>query len=220
MTCFVGIDLTSSPQRPSALAVLSDEQRILCLKKVRTDDELLAEVAAQDPTFVAIDAPLGLPKGLCCLEESCSCKQVSPNKGKAGERALSRMGIPCYYTTKRSIIRRMVYRGIALREALTYRGYSVLEVYPYGSKVQLFGKPFPRKTTPEGLRFVEERLRAVLQFTGSEPRLDHDLCDALSAALTAYLHSKGKTLLLGDADEGLICLPQPDIALAERFVVI
>ncbi|MCK4964651.1 MAG: hypothetical protein KAS54_06185, partial [Dehalococcoidia bacterium] len=75
-------------------------------------------------------------------------------KGKGVRKGLSRCRIPCYYTTKRSIIKDMVYRAIALKDEITARGYQVIEVYPYAAKVRLLGRHIPKKITPEGIAKV------------------------------------------------------------------
>ena len=151
----LSVDLTTSPRKPSAYALLSQEAEVVAAGFLGTDAAILLLAQEQHVTLVAMDCPLGLPVGLCCLEESCSCREASPYKGRSAERALARMGISSYFTTKRSIIVAMVYRGLALKEQLEAEGHRVLEVYPYASKVRLFGKPLPKKTTPEGLDLLE-----------------------------------------------------------------
>ncbi len=108
MLRFTGIDLTSSPQRPSAFAVLAENLSIVALELPSTDSEIISAVQRFSPSLVAIDAPVGLPAGLCCLEESCSCHPVAKAKGRLCERELAKLGIPSYFTTKRSIIKNMV----------------------------------------------------------------------------------------------------------------
>ena len=61
------------------------------------------------------------------------------------------LGFGLYFTTKKTIIRAMAERGMALRDALEARGVRVIEVYPYATKGLLFGKTMPKKTTPEGV---------------------------------------------------------------------
>jgi len=119
-------------------------------------------VTRREFELVAIDAPLSLPNGLCCLEESCSCQPRARVKGRSCERELARLGIPCYFTTKKSIIKAMVYRGIRLRTELEAMGYEVIEVYPYASKVRLFGKPIPAKLKPAGLAFLKQHISQLL----------------------------------------------------------
>ncbi len=157
---------------------------------------------------MAIDAPISLPRGLCCLEESCSCQPQAGVKGRNCERELNRLGIACYFTTKKSIIRAMVYRGIRLKTELESMGYVVIEVYPYASKVRLWGKPIPPKPKPIGLSFLKQHISRLLP--NIAPYVDgfnHDMCDAAIAAYTASLHYQGKTELCGESEERAICLP-------------
>ncbi len=152
---FLGIDLTGSGRRPSAYALLDAGDDVLDLGYLGEDADILRLVERHTPRYVALDAPFGLPRGLCCLEESCPCSPESPHPGRACERELaSRYGIPCFWTTKRTIIKAMVYRAIALRAALEERGMEVLETYPYAIKVRLFGRRLPKKSTPEGVAYL------------------------------------------------------------------
>lgn len=205
---FIGIDLTSSPQKPTACIGLDEELRLTWLDLLSSDADILEAIESHCPGTVAIDAPLGLPKGLCCLEESCPCHPLLPLKGRICERELSRRGIPCYYTTKKSIIKNMVYRAINLKNEINASGYQVIEVYPYATKVALFGPSTPSKSKPAGIAFLKERLAALMpQLIPHLPAFNHDLCDALLAAYTAYLHAKGEVEILGHPEEGAICIP-------------
>jgi predicted nuclease with RNAse H fold len=208
---FIGLDLTSSPQRPSAYAALDTNLTVIALGAVSTDPEIVATVGEIQPAIVAIDAPLSLPKGMCCLEEGCSCGQALPSAGRACERELARLGIPCFFTSKRSIIKAMVYRAISLSGELCARGYEVIEIYPYASKVRIWGKDIPKKTTPAGLEFLRQRLTALIPGLERERLKNHDLCDALIAAYTGYLYARGMAEPVGDAEEGLIFIPSPPL---------
>ena len=207
---FLGVDLTSRPAKPSACAVLDRHGSLVLLTKESADADIVALARDRRAAIVAIDSPLGLPKGMCCLEESCACQSIHNFKGRAVERELVRRGIPLYFTTKRCIIKAMVYRAIGLADRLRSLGCDVLEVYPYASKVMLFGRPIPRKTTAEGLGFLRERLeRLIPGLAAGAGSLDHDLCDALVVAYTAYLHSLGRTESVGLEEEVPLVLPAP-----------
>jgi predicted nuclease with RNAse H fold len=105
----------------------------------------------------------------------------------------------------------MVYRGIRLRTELKSRGCEVIEVYPYASKIRLWGKGIPRKTTPAGLGFLKRHIsRLIPSLVPYVAGFNHDLCDAAVAAYTAFLHSQGKIARFGDPDEGVIYLPLLD----------
>lgn len=161
---------------------------------------------------MAVDAPLGFPLGQCCLEESCACKPASPLTGRACERELARLGIASFWTTKRSIIKPMVYAAIHLRAGLEARSIPALEVYPYASKVLLFGrmsKSTVKKSTPEGLAHLTRRVATLV--TGlrrATPNGNHDALDAVLATYTGVLHLRGQTETLGDLVEGEITIPR------------
>ena len=211
---FLGIDLTGSGRRPSACALLDAGGGVLNVGYLGDDADILRLVERRAPRYVALDAPFGLPRGLCCIEESCPCSPESPEPGRACERELaSRYGIPCFWTTKRTIIKAMVYRAIALRAALEERGVEVLETYPYAIKVQLFGRRLPRKTTAEGAAYLRRRLLALLPTLAPwVETLGHDLCDAVVAAYAAVLHDRGETVMLGDPAEGAMVIPKNSLA--------
>ncbi len=205
---FLGIDLTSAETKPSACLGLDGELTLIYYGFLNSMCDLLEVINRYRFKLIAIDAPLSLPKGLCCLEESCSCQEDARVKGRNCERELAKIGIPCYFTTKKSIIKTMVYRGIRLRAELKARGYEVIEVYPYASKTRIWGENIPRKTTSAGLGFLKRHTSRLIP--GLAPYVasfNHDLCDAAIAAYTAFLHSKGKTEPSGDPNEGVIYLP-------------
>ena len=83
-------------------------------------------------------------------------------------------------------------------------------MYPYATKVALFGLPLPLKTTRDEISFLQRRLGwRIPGLSTSGMRLNHDLCDALVAAYTAYLHPRDLTESVG-LDEGVpIVLSRP-----------
>lgn len=207
---FIGIDLTSSSARPTACVGLAQQLRLTWFAFLHGDAQIIEAIDRDHPRLVAIDAPLGLPSGLCCLEDGCPCQPVTPLKGRVCERELSRRGIPSYYTTKRSIIKDMVYRAIGLKNVIAARGYQVIEVYPYATKVALFGRSIPPKTTAAGIASLRERLAQLMpSLIPYLPRFNHDLCDAVLAAYTAYACTRGKVESIGDPEEGVIIIPSP-----------
>ena len=188
---------------------MDSDGNLLRLSAVKTDDDILGLVDYHKPSIVGIDSPLGFPKGMCCLEESCACTSVHEFKGRRCEKMLSAQGISLYYTTKRSFIKRMIYRSISLKGKMESMGSRVIEVYPYGSKVRLFGKPIPKKTRREGLEFLGSRLTELVPgLSEIEGRINHDMYDGLVAAYTAYLYGLGQCELIGPEDEVQIVLPK------------
>lgn len=204
----VGIDLTAGV-RATDVAALDAAGRAVRFDALRTDDDILAVVRDVGGQVVAIDSPIGLPAGLCCLEESCSCSPTTGLTGRSAERELARLGIPCFWTTKRTIIRRMIYRAMMLKDRLEAEGMVVLEVYPYAVKRVLLGRHLPRKSSREGLARLTDGARALLPScewpTDWSP--SHDQLDALFCAITARLYSLGQTESLGAPNEIPIILP-------------
>ncbi len=208
---FFGVDLTSTEAKPSACLELDDKLHLVYFGFLTSNTDILALLSFYSPRVIAIDAPLTLPSGLCCLEEDCSCEPKSPRKNRQCDQELRRLGIPCYPTSKKSFVKDLIYRGIELKAMIEHRlkqFSEVIEVYPFASKVRLFGKHLPSKTTKEGTNLIRTKLGDILP--ALKPYLhmfDHDLCDATLAAYTAWLYHENRTKALGDGREGLIFIP-------------
>ena len=208
---FLGIDLTSTEAKPSACLGLDSKSQLVYLGFLTKNRDIVALLNFYSPQIIAIDAPLSLPLGLCCLEESCPCKPKFPRKNRQCDQELRQQGIPCYPTSKKTFIKDLIYRGIELKASIgreVKQSGQVIEVYPFASKVRLFGKTIPRKTTKQGMSFSRDKLGDILP--GLKPYLDmfdHDLCDAAVAAYTALLYHQNRVEVLGSTEEGLIFIP-------------
>ena len=137
------------------------------------------------------------------------------------ERRLASLGIPCYFTTKKSIIKGMAYRAIELKGKLENRGCEVVEVYPYATKVRLWGKRIPAKSGPEGLAFLRKHLAELIPSLG--PYIldfSHHLCDAAIAAYTAYLCHIKEAEWIGEPTEGTIVIPGRILPHPERKILL
>jgi predicted nuclease with RNAse H fold len=204
---YFGLDLTSGEQKPSACVSIDDNLRIIKTALISGDSDIISLIKELQPAVIAIDAPLSLPEGLCCLNEKCPCKTAHEYKGRRSERMLAKIRIPCYFTTKQSIIKDMVMRAIEFRRQLEKQGFTVIEVYPYASKRRLFGQLKP-KTTSAGIRQLREAISKLLQAdTVLIEKWNHDLCDAAIAAYTGLLYISGDTEKLGNDIEGYIFIP-------------
>jgi predicted nuclease with RNAse H fold len=208
-----------------ALTVFGVDSKLqpVYLGSLAKNSDIIAIINIFLPRVVAIDAPLSLPLGLCCPEESFSRQSKSPEKDRQCDRELRQQGIPCYPTGKESFIKNLICRGIELKTKLTCLGFQVIEVYPYASKVRLFGKTIPKKSTPQGVSLLKERLGNLLP--GLKPYLsmfDHNLCDASVAAYTAFLYYQNMVDVLGNKEEGLIIIPSSTLnpSLAKREMTI
>jgi len=201
---YLGIDLASSAARPSGYAVLDAQARLQAVGLLATDDDILSLASHWRPRLVGLDAPLSWPSDL-------------DSSGRQCEVLLAREGIGTFRTTRRTIIRSLVERGIALAGALRSQGFQVIEVYPYGSKVRLLGRSIPKKTTPEGVAWLREQLEGLIpDLAGHIGPLSHDELDAVMAAYTAFLRERGLTEDVGDPAEGQVCLPLTEEHLASR----
>ena len=148
---YFGLDF-ASPGHTSGYCVLDATCTLLDIGLAGDDTEIIALIERSGARTVAIDCPLGLPAGLDCLDPSHPCTATSPKGIRESELAVRALGYGLYFTTKKTIIRAMAERGIALRRTLEASGLRVLEVYPFATKRILFGKKMPKKTTPEGVK--------------------------------------------------------------------
>ncbi len=206
----LGIDF-AGPNRTSGYAVLDTAGTLRDVGLIGDDAAILALIDRSAPGTVAIDCPLGLPAGLDCLDPACACAPTSPKGIRESELAVRALGYGLYFTTKRTIIRAMAERGIALRRTLEARGVRVIEVYPYASKRILFGtKKMPKKTAPEGAVWLRDQLTTIVPDVANIARtLTHDELDAITAAYTALLFARGEAMALGNEAEGAIVVPNP-----------
>jgi predicted nuclease with RNAse H fold len=150
---FLGIDLTSTEAKPSACLGLDSKSQLVYLGFLTKNRDIVALLNFYSPQIIAIDAPLSLPLGLCCLEESCPCKPKFPRKNRQCDQELRQQGIPCYPTSKKTFIKDLIYRGIELKASIgreVKQVSQIIEVYLFASKVRLFGKTVPGKLPNKG----------------------------------------------------------------------
>ncbi len=206
----LGVDLRASRKKPSSIAILDPQSHLTELGSFYEDDELIKLVDDVQPDLVAIGAPLNLPSGFCCLDQTCECRFSVPNrKGRLLELELAKMGISCFYTNKGSIIRELIYRGILLSKVLRDAGHDVIEVYPHATKMLLFGDKVPPKNSAISVSYMIGHLTPLV--SGMEEHaddLDRNSCDAIINAYTGQLHAQSDTDILGDPEEGILVLPK------------
>ena len=206
----LGVDLRASNKKPSSIAILDSESHLAQLGSFLEDEELIKLVNDVKPSLVAIGAPLNLPSGFCCLDQTCDCRFSVPNrKGRLLELELAKMGISCFYTNKGSIIRDLIYRGILLSNVLRDAGHKVIEVYPHATKTLLFGDKVPPKNSAVSVTYMIGHLTPLV--SGMEKHaddLDRNTCDAIINAYTGQLHAQSDTDILGDPEEGILVLPK------------
>jgi len=72
-----------------------------------------------------------------------------------------------------------------------WRHYDVIEVYPFASKILIFGDKILRKSAPEGLTFLRERFTALIgDLEDVSGGLTASACNAAMNAYTGFLHKK------------------------------
>lgn len=194
----LGIDLAGSPKRPTGVCRLAATSASVRL--AFSDEEILA-AATSDIRLVAIDAPLSLPRGRCCLRDDCEC--AGRSHFRRCDLGLREMGIRFFPLTI-GPMRMLTDRGMRLKEELENRGLDVVEAFPGGAQ-DIWG--IPRQKDPRGLRRGLKKLgvKGDIDRRGISA---HEL-DAITCALVARLHVQRKSLALGDPEEGRIILPRP-----------
>lgn len=201
----VGIDLAGVPHRETGVAILRDGH-LECLVAAGDDEEILALAALAGPHgTVAINAPLTLPRGRCCLDDDCLCRHDPGTRSREIERELLRMRVPVLATALIKVLARRGYRIVA---ALRASGCEPLEVYPYAT-LRLLGLPTQGKRTQLGRRRIHDALQSLLTGLDHPDASEHQL-DAIVCALTAQLWREGRTRTVGVADEGLMVIPLPE----------
>ena len=88
------------------------------------------------------------------------------------------------------------------------RRYSIAVILLCTPVLLTCGKPLPKKTKREGNEFFKARLTEMVSGVAEHPEpINHDLCDALFGAYTAFLGSLGRARMIGDEGEGRILEP-------------
>jgi len=179
------------------------------------DAEIMALAALAGPGgTVAINAPLTLPRGRCCLDDDCPCRHDPGTRSREIERELLRMRVPVLAT---ALIKVLARRGIHLAAALRAVGCVPLEVYPYAT-MRLLDLPAQGKRTQLGRRRIHHALQPLVPGLDHPDATEHQL-DAIVCALTAQLWRAGRTRTVGVADEGLMVIPLPPELVAEKALL-
>lgn len=195
---YVGLDLAGSPNRPTGACKIDNESSVHC-QVLHSDDEILRFVLDSGTKYVAIDAPLALPRGRHCLGEHCRGRVHF----RACDRVLMRMGIKFFPITL-GPMRTLTVRGIRLTKALKRLRVHTFETFP-GAAQDLLGIPRKQRGWDALQRaLVDLGCRGDIvkrQLTGDE-------LDAINCALVAREYAKGSYLAIGDPSEILMILPR------------
>jgi hypothetical protein len=197
-TRYVGLDLAAVNHRPSGFCTLSNN--LVHTKLIFEDSEILEEIINSKPSLVAIDAPLTLPLGRCCLKDDCACR--GNGHLRECDRAVRRLGIPIFALSL-GPMRTLTVRGMGIRDRLARERIPVVETYPGGAQ-DIWG--IPRQKDPAGLKKGLKKFR--LEGDIRRTKISCHELDAITCAIVAQDHHAGRSLILGDPDEGLMILPQ------------
>ncbi|MGB9853243.1 MAG: DUF429 domain-containing protein [Candidatus Bathyarchaeales archaeon] len=180
----IGIDLAGKQKNPTGWALW--ENKMVETALIYTDNEIIEKITRIKPTIVAIDAPLKLPKkGLF--------RKADKELIRRGYRVFP-PGLPA--------MKRLTLRAIKLNRLITEKGIETIEVHPTSTRKAL---NMPLKDWREAQKTLESMsLEGSLKVRALKP---HEI-DAVTAALTAYLHMQGLTEALGDEEEGYVVVPK------------
>ena len=193
MLIVVGVDLAGSPKRATGICKLEGDKVTSCTV-LHTDEEIISYVQKENPTVVAVDAPLSRPYGRKSMEDKTG-RHFRPC-----DRELLRRRIPFFPITL-GPMRSLTERGIRLKKILTRRGYAVIEVYP-GAAQDIWH--IGRKQ--DGLSKLRKGL-TKLGIKGLNRKMSGDELDAVTAAVVGRLFLLGKAEVLGNLKSGAIIIP-------------
>lgn len=194
--CILGLDLAGSPRRPTGFCALKG--RRVVVGHLFSDDDIFETVQTVAPQLIAIDAPLALPTGRCCLLNTCIC--AGTTHFRASDYELRRLGIRFFPMTL-GPMRQLTQRGMQLKSAFEDRGVAVIETYP-GAAQDIWG--IPRQRDVVGLR---QGLSRFHLWGLSRSEHSPHVLDAVTCALVGRLYLEGRAWGIGSIDEALMFLP-------------
>ncbi len=193
-TLVVGVDLAGSPRRNTGICLLRG-LTVVSYATVHADEEILSFIERAKPALVAIDSPLGLPRGRTSLEER------STFHFRLSDLELRKRGIRFFPLTL-GPMRMLTTRGIRLKKVIEQLGIPVIEIYP-GAAQDIW--QINRKQG--GLAKLRRGLEKI-GLKGLEKDMNGDELDAVSGALVGRLYLQGRAEVLGDVAEGAIIVPR------------
>lgn len=227
----LGIDLAAKTENQTGIAFICN--RRIFLKTLYSNEDIINEVVRCKPSVVAIDAPLSLPQGRCCLEKDCSCSVGG--HFRRSDREMRKFGgvLPLTFPGMKTL----TFRGIEIKELINNLGENsdnlagdsnnsknnrceinkndyidLIETHPRTSQ-RVFGFS----------NAVEEFFSLVCEFFQFNKYLDdaspHEI-DGLFAALSGLFYSQGKYLEVGNPEEGSIIVPRLDRNFREDLIKI
>jgi len=181
---FIGIDLAGNPKNETGfctLEIVDENKKTVSTSILHSDFDIIEKIRKTAPALIALDAPL----------------TYSGINRRCDEELASYGALPVTLRGMEVLAK----RGTNLAAQLRSENYKCIEVYAKASS-KILG--FHDKSEKETQRRMLES-----SITGDTERrmLSKDEIDAVSCALTAYLHSVGATDEIGD-ESGKITIPK------------
>ena len=136
---YIGIDLAWGDKQPTGLAVIDDGARLLHVSAVRTDDEIVAALAAYDDSacFAAIDAPIVVTNATGSRPAEQQLSKDFRRYDAATHPSNTRRPEFANGTRAARIVKRL---GLDIDPRSRLRRRAI-EVYPHPATIVLFGLP-------------------------------------------------------------------------------
>lgn len=233
---FAGVDI--SERRGQTIVLLDGATLVTQLMTVPTAYDAAAVLQERGAVVVAIDSPLKPSMMLLRHDDARRVYGLPARQGLNGlvyanyrvcDYELIRRGMPLYQVAddearcagwmRVGFALAHALRGAGLREPRDRSDHqaTLLEVFPDAAFVTLLGGRPARKSgrDPTG----RAQRRSALESAGVRLPCGagHDALDAAAAAYTALRWRRREGCAVGDPGEGLIVLPAPLSALAERY---
>ncbi len=179
----IGIDLAGVEKNPTGWALWKNKVISTC--HLYENQEILEHLTKFEPTLIAVDAPLSLPK-----------------KGtmRKADREMYRHGYPVF-PPRFPAMKKLTLRAIKIAQQIKREKLHIIEVHPTSTRKAL---KIPTKDW--------KKIRNIFIYMGLKGDLEtraltsHEI-DAVTAALTGYLYLQEKIDLIGDGEEGYIVVP-------------
>jgi predicted nuclease with RNAse H fold len=179
-----GIDLAGISKNPTGWALL--EGKTMKTSLIYTDKEILEIITRNQPSLIAIDAPLSLPR----KEEHF----------RKADREMIKRGYRVFPPTLPAM-KTLTLRAVKLNRLIEENAYKTIEVHPTSTRKALQMPLKDWKTIQENLKTLG--LKGEIE---RRPLATHEI-DAATAALTATLHLTKQTEQVGDG-KACIIVPQ------------
>jgi predicted nuclease with RNAse H fold len=183
--CTIGIDLAGLSKYPTGWALLKGTAAKTSL--IYTDREILENITKNNPSLIAIDAPLSRPKNSELFRKA--------------DREMIKNGYQVF-PPNLPAMKKLTLRAIRLNSLIEENTYKTIEVHPTSTRKDLQMPLKDWKAIQEILKKLG--LKGKLE---TRPLATHEL-DAVTAALTAILHMTKQTEQIGDEEEGYIIVPK------------